>query len=92
MEPFTNHSLLRVLTALCFLILCALGQPVRSQDAPKITVATVNGEEIYLEEVMALRERLPADLLQQPMETYFDRLVDDIIDSVWLLLQAMKLV
>ena len=30
---------------------------------------------------MALRDRLPADLLQQPMETYFDRLVDDIIDS-----------
>ena len=81
MEPFTNRSLLRVLTALCFLILCAVGQPVRSQDAPRITVATVNGEEIYLEEVMALRDRLPADLLQQPMETYFDRLVDDIIDS-----------
>ena len=29
---------------------------------------------------MVLRERLPADLRQQPMETYFDRLVDDIID------------
>ena len=69
MNPFTNRSLLRVLTALCFPILCAIGQPVRAQDAPKITVATVNGEEIYLEEVMALRERLPADLLQQPMET-----------------------
>ena len=81
MKPFTNRSLLRVLTALCFPILCAVSQSVRAQDAPKITVATVNGEEIYLEEVMALRDRLPADLLQQPMETYFDRLVDDIIDS-----------
>ena len=30
---------------------------------------------------MALRDRLPADLRQQPMEAYFDRLVDDIIDS-----------
>ena len=81
MKPFTNRSLLRVLTALCFLIPFADGQPVRAQDTPKITVATVNGEEIYLKEVMALRDRLPADLLQQPMETYFDRLVDDIIDS-----------
>ena len=81
MQPFINRSILRVLTALCFPILCTVGQTVRAQDAPKITVATVNGEEIYLEEVIALRDRLPADLLQQPMETYFDRLVDDIIDS-----------
>ena len=81
MKPFTNRSLLRVLTALCFPILCAISQPLSAQEASKITVATVNGEEIYLEEVMALRERLPADLLQQPMETYFDKLVDDIIDS-----------
>ena len=60
--------------------------------SPKISVANVNGEDIYLEEVMALRDRLPADLRQQPMETYFDRLVDDIIDSVWPLQQVMRLV
>ena len=81
MKSLTNRSLLQVLTALGFLILFEFVQPVWAQEATKITVATVNGEEIYLEEVMALRDRLPADLLQQPMETYFDRLVDDIIDS-----------
>ena len=81
MKPFTNRSLLRVLTALCLPILCAISQPVRAQDVPKIAVATVNGEQIYLDEVLALRDRLPADLLQQPEETLFDRLVDDIIDS-----------
>ena len=81
MQSLTNRSLLHVLTALSVLILCAVVRPVWAQDAPKIAVATVNGEEIYLEEVMVLRDRLPADLLQQPMETYFDKLVDDIIDS-----------
>ncbi len=81
MKSLSNRFVLQLLAALHALILCAIVQPVWAQDAPKITVATVNGEDIYLEEVMALRERLPADLRQQPMETYFDRLVDDIIDS-----------
>ena len=81
MKSLTNHSLLTLLTALYALLLCAFVQPAWAQDAPKITVATVNGEDIFLEEVMALRDRLPADLRQQPMDTYFDRLVDDIIDS-----------
>ena len=30
---------------------------------------------------MALTDRLPAEMRRQPLETYFDRLVDDIIDS-----------
>ena len=81
MKSLTNRSLLQVLTALGVLILCAVVQPAWTQDAQKIPVATVSGEEIYLEEVMVLRDRLPAELLQQPMETYFDKLVDDIIDS-----------
>ena len=81
MKSLTNHSLLKLLAAFHALLLCAVVQPAWAQDAPKITVATVNGEDIFLEEVMALRDRLPADLRQQPMETYFDRLVDDIIDS-----------
>ena len=81
MKSLTNRSLLQVLTALHALFLSAVIQPVSAQEDPKITVASVNGENIYLEEVMVLRDRLPADLRQQPMETYFDRLVDDIIDS-----------
>ena len=81
MKSLTNYSLLKLLAAFHALLLCAVVQPAWAQDAPKITVATVNGEDIFLEEVMALRDRLPADLRQQPMETYFDRLVDDIIDS-----------
>ena len=81
MKSLTNRSPLSVLTAFHVLILFAFIQPACAQDAQKIAVATVNGEDIYLEEVMALRDRLPADLRQQPMENYFDRLVDDIIDA-----------
>jgi len=81
MKSMTNRSHIQVLIVLHALILCAVVQPVWAQDTPKITVANVNGEDIYLEEVMVLRDRLPADLRQQPMENYFDRLVDDIIDS-----------
>ena len=81
MKSLTNRSLLKVLKVLGVLMLCAVVQPAWTQDAQKIPVATVSGEEIYLEEVMVLRDRLPAELLQQPMETYFDKLVDDIIDS-----------
>ena len=55
--------------------------PVLAQEEPKIPVASVNGEEIFLDEVMALTDRLPAEMRRQPLETYFDRLVDDIIDS-----------
>jgi len=49
--------------------------PALAQEEPKIPVATVNGEEIFLDEVMALTDRLPPELRQQPLEAYFDRLV-----------------
>ena len=47
----------------------------------KITVADVNGEAIYLEEVMRLAEKLPTEYRQRPLESYFGGLVDDVIDS-----------
>jgi len=47
----------------------------------RILVAKLNGEDIYLDEVLRLVEKLPDEIRQQPLETYFDRLVDDIVDS-----------
>ena len=47
----------------------------------RILVATLNGEDIYLDEVLRLVEKLPDEIRQQPLETYFDRLIDDIVDS-----------
>ena len=47
----------------------------------RVLVAKLNGEDIYLDEVLRLVEKLPDDIRQQPLETYFDRLIDDIVDS-----------
>lgn len=56
-------------------------QTANPGDDPKIVVATLNGAIIYLEEVMRLTEALPEEYRQRPLESYFDNLVDDIIDS-----------
>ncbi len=47
----------------------------------RIPVGTVNGEAIWLDDVMRQAERLPAKFRQAPMETYFDQLVTDMVDS-----------
>ncbi len=46
-----------------------------------IMVGDVNGEPIFLNEVMRLAEQLPAEYRQRPLESYFGGLVDDVIDS-----------
>ena len=50
-------------------------------DEDRIPVGTVNGETIWLDDVMRQAERLPAKFRQAPMENYFDQLVTDIVDS-----------
>ena len=47
----------------------------------RIPVGTVNGETIWLDDVMRQAERLPAKFRQSPMENYFDQLVTDMVDS-----------
>jgi peptidyl-prolyl cis-trans isomerase C len=52
-----------------------------SAQENKIPVADVNGEVIYLAEVMRLAEQLPDEYRQRPLESYFGGLVDDVIDA-----------
>ena len=47
----------------------------------EIAVATVNGEVISLEDVMAAAQEIPPEYRQAPMETYFDQLVAELIDT-----------
>ena len=47
----------------------------------RIPVGTVNGETIWLDDVMRQAERLPAKFRQAPMESYFNQLVTDMVDS-----------
>lgn len=55
--------------------------PKAISQNPDIMVGDVNGEPIFLNEVMRLAEQLPAEYRQRPLESYFDGLVDDVIDS-----------
>lgn len=47
----------------------------------KISVGSVNGQEIYLNEVMQLTEQLPEDYRRQPLEGYYPNLVAEIINT-----------
>ena len=47
----------------------------------RIPVGTLNGETIWLDEVMRQAERLPAQFRQTPMANYFDQLLADMVDS-----------
>ncbi len=71
----------------CLPVLVLAGGLMMAAPAPnafsqeRILVAKLNGEDIYLDEALRLIEKLPDEIRQQPLETYFDRLVDDIVDS-----------
>ena len=54
---------------------------ITQADEDRIPVGTVNGETIWLDDVMRQAERLPARFRQEPMENYFDQLLTDIVDS-----------
>ena len=46
-----------------------------------VSVGTVNGETIYLDEVMQVAEQLPEEYRRQPLDSYFGQLVDDVINT-----------
>ena len=68
-----------LIRAACFLSLVLFSGSVSAQD--RIAVATLNGETIWLEEVMRAVEGLPQEYRQAPMDSYFDQLVAEVIDT-----------
>jgi len=82
-----KFSPLMTIAKTCLPVLVLAGGLVMAAPAPnafsqeRILVAKLNGEDIYLDEVLRLVEKLPEEVRQQPLEVYFDRLVDDIVDS-----------
>jgi peptidyl-prolyl cis-trans isomerase C len=69
----------RLIRATCFLSLVLFSGSVFAQD--RIAVATLNGETIWLEEIMRAVEGLPQEYRQAPMDAYFDQLVAAVIDT-----------
>ena len=78
---------LMTIAKICLPVLVLTGGLVMVAPVPnafsqeRILVAKLNGEDIYLDEVLRLVEKLPDEIRQQPLETYFDRLIDDLVDS-----------
>ncbi|MDC1382146.1 peptidylprolyl isomerase [Candidatus Puniceispirillum sp.] len=60
--------------------LAGMGSVVYAQQA-RVVVGTVNGETIWLDDVMQQVERLPAEFQKAPIANYFDQLVADIVDA-----------
>ena len=52
-----------------------------AQANDQISVGTVNGKDIWLDDVLRAAERLPEEFQQTPLENYYSQLVVDIIDA-----------
>ena len=59
----------------------ALIKPSFAQNSEEIIVATVDGVEIQLKEILDLIEQLPAEYQNQPLTSYFDQLIDEVINT-----------
>ena len=47
----------------------------------RVAVGTINGETLWLDDVMQQVERLPAEFQKAPIADYFDQLVADMVDA-----------
>ena len=74
LKSIRRHIEYGLLTTLCLASAIA-------QASDQISVGTVNGKEIWLDDVLRAAERLPEEFQQTPLENYFSQLVADIIDS-----------
>tara|TARA_A100001011_G_scaffold29639_1_gene28695 strand:- start:296 stop:1105 length:810 start_codon:yes stop_codon:yes gene_type:complete len=52
-----------------------------AQTSEEIVVATVNGSEVQLKDILDLIEQLPAEYQNQPLTSYFDQMVDEAINT-----------
>ena len=75
----------RTLTALIILFVAAhsanLIKTVEAQSSESIAVATVNEVVIELKEILDLIEQLPTEYQNQPLASYFDQIVDEVINT-----------
>ena len=73
------------LTALVIFFLTINGvnfiKSVDAQTNETIIVATVDGHDIKLNEIIDLIEQLPPDYQNQPLANYFDQMVDEVINT-----------
>ena len=61
-------------------LFAGIGMMANAND-DRIPVGTVNGETLWLDDVMRQAERLPDEFRQTPLANYFDQLVTDMVDA-----------
>ena len=61
-------------------ILASMSNGVLAQQ-DRVAVGTVNGETLWLADVMQQAERLPPEFRKSPIANYFDQLVADMVDA-----------
>ena len=72
----------RIVHRVCFFLsvaICVASANAQAND--QISVGTVNGKDIWLDDVLRAAERLPEEFQQTPLENYYSQLVADMIDS-----------
>ena len=72
----------RIIRHVGFVVVLAVylaSMTVQAND--QISVGTVNGKDIWLDDVLRAAERLPETFQNEPLETYYSQLITDIIDS-----------
>lgn len=79
MKQFSFSSFMRASFASLVIGSTFAAMPVFAQE--KIAVGTVNGETIFLDEVMQLTEQLPDEYRRQPIENIYPNLVDEITNT-----------
>lgn len=59
----------------------SLAVPAQLMAQDRIAVATIDGDSIWLDEIMAVAETLPPEYQQQGIASIYDQLVDDVANS-----------
>ena len=82
LNPGLNERFTQLVRCVSFGVLTAVYlASTMAQANDRISVGTVNGKDIWLDDVLRAAERLPEEFQQTPLENYYAQLVDDIIDS-----------
>ena len=77
-----SKSIIRIIfTLIIGLSPLGLSKLSLAQTSEEISVATVNGTEIQLKEILDLIEQLPEEYQNQPLTNYFDQMVDEVINT-----------
>lgn len=83
MQIKLNHRFIFMIVSLLIVGVCGvnLTKPALAQKYQQIVVATVDGAEIQLDEILDLIEQLPPEYQNEPLTNYYDQMVDRVING-----------